>query len=96
MKLASNSRKYAVRLIQLLHCMHFPSSIDDTQLAVFEDIQLKRMFNCAVLFIEWLQGGLYDFSSLPDSVFKHMNSEDQEFIQRIPNQYPCMFAFYIA
>ena len=68
----------------------FCFSIADVQLASFEVIELKRLYSCLVLFVEWLQGGLYDFSALPAAVFKHMKSEDQELIQQFNEKYSCM------
>ena len=65
-------------------------SLSDTQLAVLGKIQMKRLFRSMELFLEWLQGGLYDFSSLPFSIFKHLENEDMETLMNIPDKYPCM------
>ena len=50
---------------------------------------MKQLFRCMGLFVGWLQGGLYDFSTLPVSVFKHMDPEDKEKLQKIPDKYSC-------
>ena len=74
----------------LVNCFIYSCSINDAQLATFEEIELKRLYSCLVLFTEWLQGGLYDFSTLPAAMFKHMKPEDQESIQQFDKQYSCM------
>ena len=48
---------------------------------------MKRLFKCMGLFVGWLQGGLYDFSSLPISVFTHLEREDMETLGKIPTKY---------
>ena len=70
--------------------MHLCYSISDVQLAIFRDLEIKRLFRCMELFVGWLQGGLYDFSNLPVSVFKQMDSKDVEFLERILDECPCM------
>ena len=50
---------------------------------------MKRLFKCLGLFVGWLQGGLYDFSSLPISVFKHLNHGDMEDVMKIHLKYSC-------
>ena len=66
-------------------------SISDEQKTIFGGVEMKRLFRCMGLFVGWLQGGLYDFSTLPVSVFKHMDREDNEVLQKIPDKYLCMF-----
>ncbi|XP_065913406.1 uncharacterized protein [Dysidea avara] len=62
-------------------------SISDKQKVIFGEIEMKRLFRCMGLFVGWLQGGLYDFSTLPVSVFKHLDNEDKETLQKIPDKY---------
>lgn len=50
---------------------------------------MKRLFKCLGLFVGWLQGGLYDFSSLPISVFKHLIPEDLDTIMKTHLRYSC-------
>lgn len=50
---------------------------------------MKRLFQCLKLFVGWLQGGLYDFSTLPISVFVHLNHKDVETIMRAHSKYSC-------
>ena len=50
---------------------------------------MKNLFKCMELFVSWLLGGLYDFSTLPISVFKHMNTTDKEALEQIPSKYLC-------
>lgn len=65
-------------------------SINDAQLKLLGDVEMKQLFECMRLFVGWLQGGLYDFSSLPISVFKHLEREDIEALEKIPLQYSSM------
>jgi len=65
-------------------------SISDEQKGIFGVVEMKRLFRCMGLFVGWLQGGLYDFSTLPVSVFKHMDREDNEILWKIPEKYLCM------
>jgi len=65
-------------------------STSDTQLAIFQGLELKRLFKCLELFVGWLQGGLYDFSNLPVSVFKQMDEKDIKELEKIPEEYLCM------
>ena len=71
----------------------FIYSISYEQKVIFGEIEMKRLFECMGLFVGWLQGGLYDFSTLPVSVFKHLDDEDKEALQKIPNKYLCTFIF---
>ena len=48
---------------------------------------MKRLFKCLGLFVGWLQSGLYDFSSLPISVFKHLKCEDVNTIMTSCSKY---------
>ena len=50
---------------------------------------MKKLFKCLGLFVGWLQGGLYDFSSLPISVFKHLEYEDVDTIMTTYSKYSC-------
>jgi len=70
--------------------LHIVYSISDEQKVIFGGLEMKRLFRCMGLFVGWLQGGLYDFSTLPVSVFKHMDREDNEVLQKIPEKYLCM------
>ena len=76
--------------------IHMSYSITDDQLKCLGDIEMKSLFKCMELFIGWLLGGLYDFSMLPITVFKHMNTEDKETLEHIPSEYLCMFAQYFS
>ena len=69
-------------------------SINDLQRRLLGDIEMKRMFKCLGLFVGWLQGGLYDFNSLPVSVFKHLNHEDMDAIMKIYSKYSCKLSLY--
>ena len=62
-------------------------SISDTQQKVLEDVPMKSLFQCLKLFVGWLQGGLYDFSSLPLSVFNHLKDEDMYAIMNAHTNY---------
>ena len=62
-------------------------SIDDAQCKLLGDVEMKRLFKCLGLFVGWLQGGLYDFNSLPISVFKHLKSEDVNIIMKSCSKY---------
>ena len=57
---------------------------------------MKNLFKCMELFVSWLLGGLYDFSTLPISVFKHMNTKDKEALEQIPSEYLCMLCNSVA
>ena len=70
--------------------LHIVCSISDEQKVIFGGLEMKRLFRCMGLFVGWLQGGLYDFSTLPVSVFKHMDREDNEILWKIPEKYLCM------
>ena len=48
---------------------------------------MKRLFCCLELFVSWLQGGLYDFSSLPLPVFSHLKDQDVDAIMKIHTKY---------
>ena len=48
---------------------------------------MKKLFHCLNLFVGWLQGGLYDFSSLPMSVFSHLRNEDMDAIMKAHTNY---------
>ena len=50
---------------------------------------MKRLFKCLGLFVGWLQGGLYDFNSLPISFFKHLNQTDLDSIMKTNLKYSC-------
>ena len=50
---------------------------------------MKRLFHCLELFVGWLQGGLYDFNSLPLSVFSHLTDQDVDAIMKIHTKYSC-------
>ena len=62
-------------------------SISDAQRKLLGDVEMKRLFKCLGLFVGWLQGGLYDFSSLPISVFKHLKCEDVNTIMTSSSKY---------
>ena len=62
-------------------------SINEIQSKLLGEVEMKRLFKCMGLFVAWLQGGLYDFSSLPISVFKHLEKEDMEILGKIPIKY---------
>ena len=64
-------------------------SISDTQRKVLEDVPMKSLFHCLKLFVGWLQGGLYDFSTLPLSVFSHLKDEDVDAIMNAHTKYLC-------
>jgi len=68
------------------------SGITDEQLKDLGGIEVKCLFKCMELFVEWLLGGLYDFSTLPISVFKHIDIKDKEALEQIPSKYLCKFA----
>ena len=51
---------------------------------------MKSLFKCLELFVDWLQGGLYDFNSLPFSVFKPLNDEDVSTVMQV---YSCKLVF---
>ena len=51
---------------------------------------MKSLFKCLELFVDWLQGGLYDFNSLPFSVFKPLNDEDVNTVMKV---YSCKLVF---
>lgn len=65
--------------------------MSDAQLKLLGDVEMKRLFKCMGLFVGWLQGGLYDFCSLPISVFKHLEREDMETLGKIPLKYSGIF-----
>jgi len=48
---------------------------------------MKELFHCLGLFVGWLQGGLYDFSSLPMSVFSHLAHGDEHIIMEAYTEY---------
>lgn len=51
------------------------------------DVEMKRLFSCLELFVGWLQGGLYDFNSLPLPVFNHLRDQDADAIMKIHTKY---------
>jgi len=53
------------------------------------DVEMERLCCCLGLFVDWLQGGLYDFSSLPMSVFSHLTHGDEDIIMKTDTKYPC-------
>ena len=73
--------------------VNVPYSISDAQLKLLGDVEMKRLFKCMGLFVGWLQGGLYDFSSLPMSVFKHLEREDIETLGKIPQKYSGTYSY---
>ena len=52
---------------------------------------MKRLFKCISMFVGWLQGGLYDFSFLPVSVFNHLEPKDMETLDKIHQNYLCKY-----
>ena len=56
---------------------------------------MKMLFKCLGLFVGWLQGGLYDFSSLPISVFKHLKCKDVNIIMETCSKYSCKLLSYL-
>ena len=50
---------------------------------------MKRLFHCLELFVDWLQGGLYDFRSLPILVFDHLKDGDVDSIMEVHTKYSC-------
>ena len=48
---------------------------------------MKKLFKCLELFVGWLQGGLYDFTTLPVSMFKHMDPKDIDTIMSLHTKY---------
>ena len=71
------------------HTPYTICSINDTQCKLLGDIEMKRLFKCLGLFVGWLQGGLYDFSSLPVSFLKHLNHEDLDTVMKLHSKYSC-------
>ena len=67
-------------------------SIDTIQMTLLENIEMKRLFKCMELFVGWLQGGLYDYSSLPISMFNHLKEDDKMILELIPETYSGTFA----
>ena len=65
------------------------NSINDTQRKLLGDIEMKRLFSCAGLFVGWLQGGLYDFNTLPISFFTHLSHEDVDTVMTVHSKYSC-------
>ena len=57
------------------------------QCGLLGNIGIKKLFKCLELFVDWLQGGLYDFISLPISMFKNMNPEDMNTIMNLHTKY---------
>ena len=72
------------------------NSINDTQRKLLGDIEMKRLFKCIGLFVGWLQGGLYDFNSLPVSFFTHMSHEDVDTVMTVHSKYSCKLLFTAA
>lgn len=62
--------------ISLTYCHDHINRITDTQQNLLGNIEMKRLFHCLELFVGWLQGGLYDFRSLPISVFDPLKDGD--------------------
>ena len=50
---------------------------------------MKKLFKCLGLFAGWLQGGLYDFGSLPISAFTHLEYADMDTVMKICNTISC-------
>ena len=67
----------------------FSCSVSDMQRRLLGDIDMKKLFKCLELFVDWLQGGLYDFVGLPVSMFKHMSPKDSEAIMGLHTKYSC-------
>ena len=57
---------------------------------------MKKLFKCLGLFVGWLQGGLYDFNSLPISLFKHLNHGDLDTIMKAHTKYSCKLCAYVG
>ena len=62
-------------------------SISDAQRKLLGDVEMKRLFHCLELFVDWLQGGLYDFRSLPILVFDHLTVGDVDSIMEVHTKY---------
>ena len=67
----------------------FSYSVNDVQRKLLGDVEMKKLFKCLELFVDWLQGGLYDFASLPVSMFKHMSPKDTDIIMSLHTNYSC-------
>ena len=67
--------------------------INVTQQKLLENIEMKRLFHCLELFVGWLQGGLYDFSSLPLSLFNYLKDGDMDIIMNVHTNYSCKLLF---
>ena len=63
--------------------------VNAVQRRLLGDIERKKLFKCPELFVGWLQGGLYDFTTLSVSMFKHMNPKDTDAIMSLHTKYPC-------
>ena len=56
---------------------------------------MRRLFNCLKLFVEWIHCGLYDFASLPLSLRVHLDPNDVETLENIPQCY-CKFQTVVS
>lgn len=76
-----------VLFVSVVYIVISSHSINDTQQNLLKSVEMKRLFHCLELFVGWLQGGLYDFSSLPLSLFNHLKDGDMDIIMNAHTNY---------
>ena len=74
-------------LVSVVYIVISSHSINDTQQNLLKSVEMKRLFHCLELFVGWLQGGLYDFSSLPLQLFNHLKDGDMDIIMNEHTNY---------
>ena len=74
-------------LVSVVYIVISSHSINDAQQNLLKSVEMKRLFHCLELFVGWLQGGLYDFSSLPLQLFNHLKDGDMDIIMNAHTNY---------
>ena len=50
-------------------------------------IPMKHLFTTLQIVVEWINDGIYDFYTLPKSMKKLIKKQDEEQLNKIPEQY---------
>ena len=86
--------KCNVSIFSLIFLVFNRDTLNEKQRRLLGDIEMKKLFKCLELFVGWLQGGLYDFTTLPVSMFKHMDPKDIDTIMSLHTKYPSKSLLY--
>ena len=58
-------------------------NISESQINCLKELLLTGTYSCLKLFINWVQEGFYDFSTIPSRFKAHMSSEDKLALEKL-------------